>query len=312
MFCAMPTPWCAVARTLLLSSAVATFPACERANESSSRSDTRLPPAVGAVESLPPGSPAQRWDTTAGTILLVRDDSVTRAVFPTVMQLDSTAVLDEAVLRGVTADAVSAVGVAGSMRVEGFAAGDEECAVWPAVALASDSTREWTVAFQRGVAAPIVLRSIESLASADSARLAAQLARLAGLLPNDTARVFQGLPFVVRGAHRFTPVPGREAVVADIVRRVSLEANPREETLLIIAERDSGTTTWRVGYAERASGDEMRVEHSTPLAAVRLGASTTPTVVLERAGADWIAYALLQRQPDGMWRMSWESAHSGC
>lgn len=311
MFCAMPDPWRAIAPALVLS-AVMTFTACERANESGSRSDTTLPPTVGAVESLPPGSLAQRWDTTAGAILLVRDDSVTRAVFPGVTQLDSTAVLDEAVVRGVTADAVGAAGGAGSLRVEGFAAGDEECAVWPAIALAADSTREWTIAFQRGVAAPIALQSIESLASPDSARLAAQLARLAGALPNDTAPVFQGLPFVVRGAHRFTPAPGREAVVADIVRRVSLEASPREETLLIIAERDSGTSGWRVAYAERASGDEMRVEHATLLAAVRLGASARPTIVLERAGADWIAYALVQRQPNGTWRRTWESAQSGC
>ena len=308
----MPDPWRATARTFLLSSALVTFTACERTSDSRSRRDTTLPPTVGAVESLPPGSQVQRWDMTAGTILLVRDDSVTRAVFPTVTQLDSTAVLDEAVVRGLTADAVGAVGAAGSMRVEGFAAGDEECAVWPAIALSADSTREWTIAFQRGVATPIVLQPIESLPSADSARLAAQLARLSGVLPNDTARVFQGLPFVVRGAHRFTPAPGREAVVADIVRRVSLEANPREETLLIIAERDSGTTSWRVGYAERASGDEVRVEHSIPLAAVRLGVSATPSIVLERAGAEWIAYALVQRQPDGIWRKTWESAHSGC
>lgn len=308
----MPDPWRIAARALLIASALTAFTACERANDSRSRSDTTLPPPVGAVESLPPGSLVQRWDTTAGPILLVRDDSVARAVFPGVTQLDSTAVLDEAVVRGVTAEAVDAMGDAGSLRVEGFAVGDEECAVWPAIALAADSTREWAVAFQRGAAAPVTLRSIESLVSADSARLAAQLARLAGTLPNDTARVFQGLPFVVRGAHRFTAAEGREAVVADIVRRVSLEANPREETLLLIAERDSGTTAWRVGYTERASGDEMGVEHATPLAAVRLGASATPTIVLERAGADWIAYALVQRQPDGTWRRTWESAHSGC
>ncbi len=299
-------------RAFLLSWPIATITACERASDSSPRSDTTLPPPASGVESLPPRSQAQPWDTTAGTILLIRDDSVTRAVYPGVKQLDTTAVLDEAVVRGVTADAVSVVGAAGSMRVEGFAAGDEDCAVWPAIALSGDSTREWAVAFQRGAAVPIVLRSIESLASADSARLAAQLARLAGILPNDTARAFQGLPFVVRGAYRFTPVPGREAVVGDIVRRVSLEANPREETLLIIAERDSGTTTWRAAYAGRASGDEMGVEHSTPLAAVRLGASATPTIVLERAAADWIAYAFVQRQPDGTWRKTWESAHSGC
>ena len=169
-----------------------------------------------------------------------------------------------------------------------------------------------TVAFQRGVSTPLTLRPIESLSSSDSARLAVQLTRLAAVLPNDTARVFRGLPFVIRAAHAFTPEQGVESVVAEIVRRVNVEANPREETLLLIAERDGTSEEWRVAYSERASGDEIRVERATPLAAVKLGAAALPTLVLERAGADWIAYALVQRQRDGRWRESWESAYSGC
>jgi hypothetical protein len=168
------------------------------------------------------------------------------------------------------------------------------------------------VAFQRGVSTPIALRPIESLASPDSARLAAQLTRLAASLPNDTAGAFHGLPFVIRAAHIFTPETGVESVVAEIVRRVNVEANPREETLLLIAERDSTSGGWRVAYSERASGDEVQVERATPLAAVKLGAAALPTLVLERAGADWVAYALIQRHRDGRWRESWESAYSGC
>lgn len=309
----MPAIWRAASRASLLSTVLATLIACEPTGESTSRGDTTLPPTVGAVESLPPGVPPQRWDTSAGNVLLIRDDSVTRAVFPLVAQLDSTVVLDEALVRGLAAEAMSAQGSAGSLRVSGFASVDEECAVWPAVVLAADSSREWTIAFQRGASTPVSLQPIESLASADSARLAAQLARLAGSLPNDTARAFSGLPFVVRSAHRFVPESGVEAVAAEIVRRVNVEANPREENLLLIAERDAGTNgSWRVVYSERASGDELRVERATPLAAVRLGASATPTLVLERAGADWIAYVLVQRRRDGLWRTTWESAQSGC
>jgi hypothetical protein len=189
---------------------------------------------------------------------------------------------------------------------------DEECAVWPAVALSADSSRSWTVAFQRGVASPIILRPIESLPPADSARLAVQLTRLATLLPNDTSRAFRGLPFVIRAAHRFTPPGGTEAVIAEVVRRVNVEANPREETLLLIADRESPTAEWRVAYSERASGDEVHVERATPLAAVSLGPQALPTVVIERTGADWVTYAFIQRFGDGVWRESWESAHSGC
>lgn len=254
----------------------------------------------------------RRWETSAGTVLLVRDDSLTRAIYPTVRELDSTAVLDEDVVRGFVADAVAADGAAGSLRIRGFASIEEECAVWPAVALSADSSRSWTVAFQRGVASPIVLRPIESLTSPDSARLAVQLTRLAAVLPNDTSRAFRGLPFVIRAAHRFSLSVGTEAVLAEIVRRVNVEANPREETLLLIAERDAPTAEWRVAYSERASGAEVHVERATPLAAVTLGSQALPTVVIERTGEDWVTYAFIERSRDGTWRESWESAHSGC
>lgn len=298
-------------RVILASSALAALVACERANQPGSRADTTLPPAVGAVESLP-AAERPRWEVSAGTLLLVRDDSLTRVIYPTVGQLDSSVVLDEALVRGFVADAIAPDGSAGSLRVRGFAPVDEDCAVWPVVMLSTDSARDWTVAFERGVSRAIPLRPIESLASSDSARLAAQLTRLAASLPNDTARAFRGLPFVIRAAHGFTPEGGVEAVVTEVVRRLNVEANPREETLLLIAERRGTSGEWRVVYSERASGDEIHVERATPLAAVRLGAAALPTLVLERAGADWIAYALVQRQRDGQWQESWESAYSGC
>jgi hypothetical protein len=299
-------------RVLLLALGALTTLGCERAEDSDSRSDTTLSPAVSPVESLPPTAASGQWESSSGTVLLVRDDSITRAVFPMVRQLDSTAVLDEAVVRGFAADAVAPAGTAGLLRVRGFSPDEEECAAWPAVVLSADASGDWTVAFQRGVSTAIVLHPMEALPSQDSARLAAQLTRVAASLPNDTSRAFQGLPFVIRSAQRFTPVDGAEAVVAEIARRLNIEANPREETLLLIAERGNASSEWRVVYSERASGDEVRVQRATPLAAVKLGGTATPTIVLERAGADWITYVLLQRTPDGRWRESWESAYSGC
>jgi hypothetical protein len=311
-FCAMANAWRSARCTILASSTLIGLAACERTNQPSVQTDTTLPPPVGAVESLPAAQPAGQWEGSAGTVLLVRDDSLTRAIYPTVRQLDSTAVLDEALVQGFVAEAMAVDGAAGWVRIRGFAPVDEECAVWPAVVLSTDAGRDWAVAFQRGVSTPIVLRPIESLASPDSARLAAQLTRLAASLPNDTTRAFHGLPFVIRAAHRFALEGGVEAVVAEIVRRVNVEANPREETLLLLAERDSASREWRVAYSERASGDEVHVTRATPLAAVKLGAAALPTLVLERAGADWVVYALVQRHRDGRWRESWESAYSGC
>jgi hypothetical protein len=203
----MLTSWRFARSAVLASSMLATLAMCDPARDAGRRTDTTLPPSVGAVESLSAGEAMRRWERSAGTVLLVRDDSLTRAIYPMLRELDSTAVLDEDVVRGFIAEAVAADGAAGSLRIRGFASMDEECAVWPAVALSADSSRSWTVAFQRGVASPIILRPIESLPPADSARLAVQLTRLATLLPNDTSRAFRGLPFVIRagrdrGRHR--------------------------------------------------------------------------------------------------------------
>lgn len=287
--------------------------ACERADQPAPPPDTTVAPTASAVEpSLPPVTPPV-WDSGAGAILLVRDDSLTRAIYPSVTVLDSTAVLEEALVREFAADAFHLGGTAGSLRVRGFAAAEEECALWPAVQLANDLEREWTVALARGVADPIVLQPMESLAQADSARLAAQLTRLAARLPNDTARAFQGLPFTVRAAYVFEPVPGVRTAVADILRRVNVEANPREEALLLIAERDTAAAAeWQLAYAERSSGSETAVVRSIPLGAVRLRATRTPALIVERGGPDWIVYALVQRRSNGEWRERWRSAQSGC
>ena len=124
----MLTPWWFARRFVLAWCILAAFGACDRSRDPDRRTDTTLPPSVGAVESLPPGDQAQRWESATGAILLVRDDTVTRAIYPTLTQLDSTAVLDEDVVRGFIAEAVSPEGAAGSLRIRGFSATEEECA----------------------------------------------------------------------------------------------------------------------------------------------------------------------------------------
>jgi hypothetical protein len=268
---------------------------------------------MSAVESLPVAEPPRQWDRLAGAILLVRDDTLTRAIFPDVTALDSSTVFDETIVRGFQGDALAPRGLVGALRVRDFATVDEECVMWPVVRLSAAPDGEWTVAVERGASTPLPLRPIESLSRGDSARLAAQLTRLAATLPNDTARAFHGLPFVIRAAHRFDASPGVEAAVAEILRRVNVEANPREETLLLIAERDtSAGGEWRAVYAERAAGEESVVAHAIPLAAFTPRSTNAPALLVERAGAEGTTYALVQRQRDGQWRDRWRSAQSGC
>ena len=145
------------------------------------------------------------------------------------------------------------------------------------------------------------------------ARLAADITRLASTAPNDTARTFRGIPFSVRTAYRFTPVAGIEAVVADIVRSLNQEANPLEEHTLIVGERPAGSTTpFRLAYREVTAGSDETLESSDVLAAVTMGTPPHVDLVLAREGYESNAYALLERQPDGSWRLRWTSAHTGC
>ena len=199
------------------------------------------------------------------------------------------------------------------------AAGD--CTVWPMARLGpasgADAVPRWTVGFVGGRAAPIPLDSLEGLAGADSAALAAALSRAAAGLPGDTARRLRGLPFAVRSARRFSPEPGVETIVAVLARTLNQEATPFAEHVLLVAERatgGAGGAPLAAAYHERAVGSEETLESPEVHAAVRLGAAGggRPTLVLSRDYYEGSAYTLLEREAARRWRVRWTSAYRGC
>ena len=101
-------------------------------------------------------------------------------------------------------------------------------------------------------------------------------------------------------------------MAAHIVRKLTIEANPVEEHILLVAERDSTGGALRPVYSERASGSEESVETTDVMAAVALGANRTPTLVLERTGETARAFSLLERTDAGRWRVRWTSVYTGC
>lgn len=192
------------------------------------------------------------------------------------------------------------------------------CTAWPQSRVLADSEPlgPWSVAFAAGLAQPIPLDSIAGLSPADSAQLAAQIARIASVLPEDSTSLFRGLPFIVRSARRFTPVAGVQAVATAVVRRVSSEATPVAEHLFIIAERPAGTPLARYApvYLERVSGREETLEIVELLAAVALGTppDRRPTLVVNRDYGDGTAFSLVERVSAQRWRLRWSSAYAGC
>lgn len=196
------------------------------------------------------------------------------------------------------------------------------CTTWPTahVSAGGGPPPEWSVGFIAGHATAMPMDSMGALAGTDSATRAADVARVASALPNDTAAAFRGLAFVVRDAHRFTLPSGDTVIAAEVVRRLNQEANPAEEHLLVVMERDTipgpngAPPPWIAAYSERTSGPEDDVEAAEVLAAVILGhgPSALRAIIVGRDYGDGSSYSLIQRVAPRQWRLVWNSAYVGC
>jgi hypothetical protein len=186
-----------------------------------------------------------------------------------------------------------------------------ECYGWPLAAVRA-ANPGWRVGFASGHAQAIKLDSIEAMSSSDSASLAASLARAAATLPIASDPTFRGLPFRVRSAYTFR-LDSVEVVVADVVRSVNEEANPRIEHLFMIGERPVGTTAkYTPAYYSRMAGAEETTPTSEVLAIVRIESSRTPAVIVNIENDDGQQLGLIERTAPGQWRSVWRSAQTDC
>ena len=289
------------------------------------------PPAIDST-SPPTGAPGDTtrlegapsgWATELGPLLVVagapREAS---AIFPNFSDstLTDTTTFDTSVLDGMQVDLFSRAGLAGRGRLRPAPARprDDGCVAWPeATVTITDSLGThagWTVAFASGRAVPLPLDSLEARSGADSARVTAEVSRLASIVPDDTAAAFRGIPYFVRQVRRFRVAPDTEVLIANVTRRINQEANPREEQLLVVAERSGSRSDARytLVYHERVSGAEEAIESTDVLAAVGLAPGKAPAIVLIRDYGDGSAYALLTRASGSEWQLAWSSAYAGC
>jgi hypothetical protein len=176
----------------------------------------------------------------------------------------------------------------------------------------SGASPGWRIGFATGHVQAIKLDSIEAMPSSDSASLAASLAQTAATLPIASDPTFRGLPFRVRSAYTFR-LDSVDIVIADVVRSVNEEANPRLEHLLIIGERPAGTTgKYTAGYYSRTAGAEETTQATEVLAVVRIGSSRKPAVVVNIEYDDGRKLGLIERTAPGQWRSIWRSAYTDC
>ena len=302
---------------------VALLSACKRSRPSTPAHVA--PPNAAESAAAPVTRPAtSQWDSTVGPVMLARGPSAANAyvVFPDYSDstVPDTLQLDASTLRGDSVDLLGRDGAIDAVPVISAGtkqwAGDE-CVEWPTATLGIVDTNRaagWTVGFVQQHVTSVGLDSLDGMSGVDSARLAADLTRLASALPDDTSKTFRGIPFSVRYAFRFQAASGVDAVVADLVRRLNQEASPLEQHTLLIAERigAASDTPFRVAYHERTGGLEEAIETTDVLAALRLSSPPHVALVVLREGQDTSAFAMLERQSDGSWRVRWTSVHTGC
>ena len=260
------------------------------------------PPRDSAV-SAPIGSPTSarigtgNWPAELGTTLVVPAETENTAV---VIYPDAP-VPDH--LSGLSLTLLSTTGDTVAGRVTTRSTDSLLCGDAPILEFSSPVPIGWSLGLTAGATAPLRLDSIEALPSADSAQLAADLARLASGLATTPESRFTGLPFAVLAARRFT-VDRRTFVAAHLIRRLPQEASPLEERTLLIAERAAGKdSVFRVGFSQRSEGSEETAEHFELLSVIRLPASTL--MLLARDQLSRTDYQLMERKPAGGWRVRW-------
>jgi hypothetical protein len=314
----------AVAAALVIAPA-----ACERKAPAERGAASSSAPANEAAAAPAPAAATAGWnDTIAGPDLFVAGANSSDAVAVLPRYTDSTLgdapATDSVLARRPRVDLFARRGAVGPATLTPGAAGNfsGSCTAWPTarVTTPQGAPPDWSVAFVGGHAVALPMDSVAALSSADSARRAAAVAHAASALPNDTAAAFRGLPFAIRDAHRFTLPSGDTVIAAEVVRRLNQEANPQEEHLIVILERDTvagpngAPPPYVAAYSERTSGPEDDVETSEVLAGVVLGrgAHATPALVIGHDYGDGSSYTLLQRTAPRRWRARWNSAYVGC
>lgn len=285
--------------------------------------DKRSVSADSARQSLPPvyslgplGN--TNWNAEAGPIMIVSTGSssdTAAVVFPEAT--DSTIGSFQGVATPISGLRFDLFGRNGKVGASVIATPlpsidtSQECYSWPLARLRSGLSN-WRVGFATGQVHAVKLDSIEAMSTTDSAELAAALARAAATLPVATDPTFRGLPFRVRSAFTFR-LDSVNVVIADVVRSVNEEANPRLEHILLVGEKPTVTSDkYNVGYYSRTAGAEESTQATEVLAVVQVGTAKRHAIVVNIEYDDGSRLGLIERTAPGQWRATWRSAYTDC
>jgi hypothetical protein len=301
------------ARVGVIAIGIMTLAGCRDNNAS------RIDSTHGTLPPVFPASPLANtnWDGQAGPLMILATTSPDTAAVVLPEATDSSIVSFQGIsppIVGLTFDLFgrggklqSAANVAALPVIDSTA----DCYSWPRARVRT-SLANWRVGFVANRVIAVKVDSIESLSSPDSAGLAAAITQTAATLPAAADPAFRGLPFRVRSAYRFT-LDSVDVVIADVVRAVNEEANPRIEHLTIIGERTAGTRgKFDAAYYARTAGAEESTQVTDILAVVEVGKEHRPVVVVGIESEDGGRVGLVERVAPGRWNLTWRSAYTDC
>lgn len=257
------------------------------------------------------------WDSTAGLMMVVataRWSPDVAIVLPglTDSALAATSRFELAAMANTPVELFGLRGLAGSSMVQAVSQSSNAtgCVSWPVGRLTRMLAADWRVGFEEGRAVGLPLDSLEGMNSTDSSQFVSSILQAVSSL-NEGSTAFAGIPYFVRKGYRLA-LPPSSILTAEAVRRINEEANPREEHLLLLAERSSNDGGYRVGFYKRSAGAEESLETSEILAAVRFVAPSRLAFVVAFDYEDGGRVGLLERVGVGTWRIVWRSAYTGC
>lgn len=289
--------------------------ACRDTQRTQSPDSTRAFNTFPAVTGLISGT---SWDSTVGPFIAIpvsKDSTDAAIVLPglTDSSLASTAHFELGALENTKLDLFSSRGLVGSaiLHVVSQSADPGGCLSWPMGQLSNSVPVGWKIGLEKGKATGIPLNPVEGMQGEDSARLVNDVLNTAIHLTESGDTAFRGIPFSVRKGYRLV-IPALAVIVAEIVRKINEEANPREEHVLLLAERQVGDSGYHVVFHMRWAGAEETLQTSDLLAAFRLAESGRPAVIVAFDYEDGGKIGLLERIPGNGWKMVWKSAYTGC
>lgn len=299
---------------LVVAVLIATASSCS--DKPGNRSDS----GRGSLPPVYPSSPLENthWDSDAGPVMIFSTGGGDSAAVILPEATDSTIASFQGIappVAGLSFDLFTRGGKAGAAEPLSplpATAPKNDCYAWPLAKLQRATPGDWRVGLSSGRATAIRLDSIEARSSTDSAALAASLAQTAAALPAASDPAFRGLPFRVRSAFTFR-IDSTEVVLADVVRTVNEEANPRVEHLFIVGGRPAGSTgKFDPDYFSRTAGAEDKVQATEVLAVVRIGAEKRPVLIVNIEDDEGGRLGLIERTSAGSWSATWMSAYTDC